>query len=1046
MTEVREWSFPASYAQERVWFANQRDVGSPVHNVSSPWTFPTGLTREQVTAVFAEVVARHEALRSCLRLQDGVLLQVVRAVEPIELPVDDLRELPDDERVRRTAEIAAELSRTAIPLDRPPLWRARLVRLGDTAWRLLLVLHHAVFDAHSVAVFRDEMDALSRAAVSGTAAVLPELPIQYADYAAWQREQLAGAGLKTQLAFWRDRLADAPPVLDLPLDRPRPAELGFGGDEVHFTLPDGLLDRVSALGRGASATPFMVLLTAFSALLSQLSGSPDVVVGVSTTGRDLPELAPLIGMFVNPIALRCDLDGDPTFTELLGRVRDALMDAMEHGQTPFQLVVEAVAPQRDPAVQPIFQAAINYVPDTGFDPVPLGTTKDDLAFDLASGTSRLLYRTALFDRSTAEAIVDRYVRLLQAAVADPGLRVSALPLLTDVERALVVGEWNDTTRRIAERTVPALVEEQVGRTPEATALICDGATMTYAELDARANPLARTLIARGVGPESLVALALPRSPELVVAVLAVLKSGAAYLPIDTSYPAERIAWLLDDAAPALVLATAATAALVPGEVPVLAVAADVDAPLTDADRVPVTDADRVAPLRPGHPAYVLYTSGSTGRPKGVVVEHRSVNAYLAWARHSYPGLAGTALLHSPISFDLSVTGLLGPLTAGGAIRLAAIDAPAARAGGRPTFLKATPSHLPLLDGELSPTADLVLGGEALAGEPLAAWRAAHPEVTVINEYGPTEATVGCVAARIEPGESLPPGPVAIGRPIWNVEVYLLDPALRPVPVGVAGELFVAGDQVARGYLRRPALTAERFLPCPFGAPGRRMYATGDRARWRADGTIEYLGRTDHQVKVRGHRIELGEIESALLARPDVHRAAVLVREDDQGEPYLVGYVVGPAERDVLAAELARTLPAHLVPAAFVRLDDLPLTANGKLDRDRLPAPEQVSQAYVAPRTDAEALVAEVFAEILQVEKVGARDDFFALGGNSLRGMRAMARIRSEVDLDVPMRALFSHPVVADLAVQIEQLIAAEVDDLSDAEVAALLSAEEGTTR
>ncbi|RZU76659.1 amino acid adenylation domain-containing protein [Micromonospora kangleipakensis] len=1045
MTEAREWTFPASYAQERVWFANQRDVGSPVYNVSSPWLFPAGLTREQAIAVFAEVVARHESLRSYLRLDDGVLLQVVCAVEPIELPVDDLRELPDDERAGRAAEIAEELARTAIPLDRPPLWRARLVRLGATEWRLLLVLHHAVFDAHSVAVFRGEMDALSQAAVSGTAAVLPELPIQYADYAAWQREQLTGVGLENQLAFWRDRLADAPPMINLPLDRPRPAELGFAGDEVHFTLPDGLLDRVSALGRGASATPFMVLLTAFSALLSRLSGSPDVVVGVSTTGRDLPELAPLIGMFVNPVALRCDLDGDPTFTEQLGRVRDALMDAMEHGQTPFQLVVQAVAPQRDPAVQPIFQVAINYVPDTGFDPVPLGTTKDDLAFDLATGTSRLLYRTALFDRSTAEAIVHRYVRLLQAAVADPALRVSELPVLTEAERALVVGEWNRTARQIAERTVPALIEEQVDRTPEATALVCDGATMTYAELDARANRLARRLIARGVGPESLVALAVPRSPELVVAVLAVLKSGAAYLPIDTGYPAERIAYLLDDAAPALVLATAATAALVPGEALVLRGDADIDASLTGDDRAPVTDADRVAPLRPGHPAYVIYTSGSTGRPKGVVVEHRSVNAYLAWARHSYPGLAGTALLHSPISFDLSVTGLLGPLTAGGAIRLAAIDAPAARAGGRPAFLKATPSHLPLLDGEVSPTADLVIGGEALASEPLAAWRAAHPGATVINEYGPTEATVGCVAARIEPGESLPPGPVVIGRPIWNVQVYLLDPALRPVPVGVAGELYVAGDQVARGYLRRPALTAERFLPCPFGAPGRRMYATGDRARWRADGTIEYLGRTDHQVKVRGHRIELGEIESTLLARPDVHRAVVLVREDDQGEPYLVGYVVGPAERDVLAADLARTLPAQLVPAAFVRLDDLPLTANGKLDRDRLPAPEQVRQAYVAPRTDAEALVAEVFAEILQVEKVGARDDFFALGGNSLRGMRAMARIRSEVDLDVPMRSLFSHPVVADLAAQIEQLIAAEVDDLSDDEVAALLSAEEGTT-
>ena len=1034
----QEWTFPASFAQERVWMANQLDAGSPVFNVSIPWLFPAGVDADTATDVVNRVVARHEALRTHLREDDGALVQVVRAHEPVPLPTADLRHLPESERLAAFEEIRAELARTPIPLDTPPLWRARLVRIGDS-WALVFVVHHAVFDSHSAVLFHAELAAFCAAAQAGAETAVPELPIQYADFAVWQRDQLAGSELDRQLAFWTGHLAGAPPVTTLPLDRPRPAQLGFAGDEVRFDLPDGLLDRVGRLAAGAAATPYMVLLAGFAALLSRISGDTDVVVGVSTAGRDTPELAPLIGMFVNPVALRCDVSGDPSFAALLGRVRDGLVDAMEHGQTPFQKIVEAVDPQRDPSVQPIFQTALNYIPDSGLDPVELGTTKDDLAFDITAKECRLVYRTALFDRATAETVVRRYVALLAAAVADPDRTVAALPLLTDAERDLVLGAWNDTAHEVPAATVVDEVQRQAAAAPDATALVCDGVPLTYAELNTAANRLARLLVSRGAGPETRVALALPRSCELVVAMLAVLKSGAAYVPVDTGYPAGRIAYLLEDAAPALVVATPDTAALVPGDALVLDGELGADQP--DGD---LTDADRRSPLRPEHPAYVLHTSGSTGRPKGVVVEHRAVTAYLAWARHTYPGLAGVALLHSPVSFDLTVTGLLGTLTAGGTVRLAAIDEPAARAGGRPAFLKVTPSHLPLLDGELSPTADLVIGGEALTGEQLAGWRAAHPDVAVVNEYGPTEATVGCVAARIAPGEPVPPGPVPIGTPTWNTRALLLDAALQPVPPGVVGELYVTGAQLARGYHRRPGLTAERFLPCPYGPPGARMYATGDLARWRPDGSLDYLGRRDDQVKVRGMRIELGEVEAALLAHPDVRAAAAAVRTDG-GEPTLVGYLVGPAHEDSVRAELARELPAHLVPAALVRLDALPLTPNGKLDRAALPAPAAAApaeDAYVAPRTEAESLVAEVYAEILQVEKVGALDDFFTLGGNSLRGMRAMARIRAEVDVDLPMRALFSSPVVADLAAQIEERIAAELDGLSDSEVAALLAAEE----
>ncbi|MGC5022574.1 non-ribosomal peptide synthetase [Micromonospora sp. DT47] len=1040
MSDVREWTFPASFAQERVWLANQLDAGSPVYNVSNPWPFPAGLDADAANEVFDQVVARHEALRTHLRVDDGTLVQVVRAHQPVRLPTEDLSGLPEQERSARFIALRTELARTPIPLDAPPLWRARLVRLDDI-WALVFVVHHAVFDSHSAVLFTSELAAFSRAALTGGPADVPELPIQYADFAVWQRGQLTGAELDRQLAFWTGHLAGAPPVTGLPLDRPRPAQLGFAGDEVHFTLPDGLFDRIGRLAVDATATPYMVLLAAFTALLSRISGGGDVVVGVSTAGRDTPELTPLIGMFVNPVALRCDVAGDPTFGTLLDRVRDGLVDAMEHGQTPFQRIVDAIAPHRDPSVQPIFQTALNFIPDSGLDPVELGTTKDDLAFDITTTDGRLVYRTELFDRATAEAVLARYLRLLTAAVAAPDRRVSELPLLDDAERDLVLGAWVGGEAAGPPSTVVDEVQRQATATPDATALVYDGVTLTYAELNAAANRLARVLVARGAGPETRVALALPRSPELVVAIVAVLKCGAAYVPVDTAYPTGRIAYLLEDAEPALVLALPETAALVPAGALVLD--GEVGADRADAD---LTDADRTAPLRPEHPAYVLHTSGSTGRPKGVVVEHRAVTAYLAWARDTYPGLAGTALLHSPVSFDLTVTGLLGPLTAGGTVRLAAIDSPAARVGGPPTFLKVTPSHLPLLNADLSPTTDLVIGGEALSGEQLESWRATHPDVAIINEYGPTEATVGCVAARIAPGEPVAAGPVPIGRPAAGTRAYLLDAAFQPVPRGVVGELYVAGAQLARGYLRRPGLTAERFLPCPYGPPGQRMYRTGDLARWRADGTLDYLGRRDDQVKVRGMRIELGEIEAAMLAHPEVREAAVAVRADS-GEPALIGYLVGAADPAAFTAALARELPAHLVPAAFVRLDALPLTPNGKLDRAALPAPPDTvaTDGYVPPRTDAETLVAEVYADILRVDKVGALDDFFALGGNSLRGMRAMARIRAEVDVELPMRALFGNPVVADLAAQIEGLIAAELDGLSDTEVAALLAADEGTS-
>ncbi|MFJ2031591.1 amino acid adenylation domain-containing protein [Streptosporangium sp. NPDC087985] len=1037
---AREWEAPASFGQERIWLADQMDPGSPVFSLPCSFVVTHPIEAEDLVAALKAVTDQHEALRTSFRIVDGVLRQVVHAEVDLDVRVHDLRTLPADERLAQALEHAATAAGSTIPTDRAPLWRATAVRIEDARWAVHFVVHHAVFDATSAVIFSREMAELCAALSAGQPADLPELPIQYADYAAWQRDQLTGKALAEQTDYWRSKLAGLPAVHTLPTDRPRPARLGYAGDEVRFTIPEGVWEQVTAVGRRSAATPFMVFLTAYVALLSRLSRDDDTAVGVTVSGRELPEVAGLIGMFVNQLVVRADTSGDPTFAELLGRVRTTLLDAMEHGQVPFQAVVEAIAPQRDPGVQPLYQIGFNYIPDSGIEPIPYTTSKDDLAFDLTTGISRLLYRTDLFDRDTAETFVARYLRVLTAGAADPETRIGDLPLMDEAERAslLETGAQEPPREQV---TACHLVEAQVARTPEATAVIVGDRRLTYAELDEAAERVADRLRRSGAGPESLVAVYAGPCLELLPALLGVWKAGAGYVPVDPGYPADRVAYMLTDSATTVVLTQRHLAGAVPAtRATVLAV----DDPGEWAG-APDGGASRAA--GPGNVAYVIYTSGSTGTPKGVVVEHGSVAAYLTWAGTAYPGLAGQALLHSPISFDLTVTGLFGPLTVGGAVRLAALD-DEVTAGDRPTFLKATPSHLVLLAAlpdQAAPSADLVLGGEALPADWTAAWRERHPGVTVVNEYGPTEATVGCVAARVAPGETLPvdqSGSVGIGHPVPGTAAYVLDDGLRPVPTGVVGELYVSGPQVTRGYLNRPGATAAAYLPCPYGPPGRRMYRTGDLARRRADGSLEFAGRADDQIKLHGHRIEPGEIETALRAQPGVRDAAVSVREDIADGRRLVAYLVGEADLTAVNDALTATLPAHMIPSDYVTLDALPLTANGKLDHAALPASTPTrKRGYVAPRTAAEELVAEVFAELLKVEKIGADDDFFELGGNSLLAIRAIARIRGQIEVDIPVRELFSYTTVADLAAEIERRLTEDLDQLSDEDVERLLTAE-----
>ncbi|MGW4062900.1 non-ribosomal peptide synthetase [Amycolatopsis sp. NPDC004747] len=991
MTETKEWTFPASFGQERIWLSNQLDPASPVYNLPCQVRQDLPLTEAQWRAALGVVVGRHEALRTAFRMDGADLLQVVHKDVPIDFERHDLREHPD--REARAVELSEAIARRPIPLDTAPPWRAQLCRLGDSDWLLTFVVHHTVFDAGSAVVLAAELDEACNAAAEGRLPKLPELAIQYPDYSAWQRAQLPA--VRPQLDYWRERLAGLPPVHSLPTDRPRPAEFGFGGDQVDFALPDGLLDRVGEVGRELSASPFMVLLAAYTALLSRLSGSADVVVGVPVAGRDLPELAPLIGMFVNQLAIRVDCDGDLPFAELVGRVRTAVLDAIEHGRVPFQLVADEVRPERDGSVQAVYQLGFNFIPDSGIEPVRYATAKDDVAIDLTATGGRLLYRTDLFDRATAESMVDRFLRVLTAAAADPAVAVADLPLLSDAERGQVLDEWSGSSAEDAPLVV-ARFEDQVRATPDAVAVDLGGVRLTYAELNARANRVAHRLGGGGVA-----GICAPNSADLVVGVLGALKSGTAYVPLDPANPPQRQALILADAGARVVLTA--------GDVDLDGDTLALDAPAVWAD----SPEENLAQPGPDDIAYVIYTSGSTGRPKGVQVGHRALATYLAWAREAYPSLAGRALLHTSASFDLTVTTLLGPLTAGGSI----VDS------GRPDFVKATPTHLAVLPEESYPTGDLVVGGEALIGEAVRPFTG----IAVTNEYGPTEATVGCVAHRLDGPVA---GPVRIGRPIPGTRAYVLDDRLRPVPPGVAGQLHLAGDQLAHGYLGLPELTAQRFPDGPFG----RMYATGDLARWRRDGTLEYLGRTDDQVKLRGFRIEPGEVEAALKELPEIRDAAVAVREGT-----LVGYVVGTA--DGAADALRATLPEYLVPTVFVTLDALPVAASGKLDRAALPDPrlDGGPAEYVAPGTAAEELVAEVLGELLGVEKLGVHDDFFAHGGNSLLAIRAMVRIRKQVGVDLPVRGLFSFTTVAELAAEVERRLEADLDQLSDEEVQAQLA-------
>ncbi|MGW6545598.1 amino acid adenylation domain-containing protein [Streptomyces massasporeus] len=1038
----RPEAVPLSFAQRRLWFLNRMEGPSATYNIPLAVRLHGPVDRAALDAALADVVERHETLRTVFPATDGEPRQQILPVGRAHAAFTFTTAAPDALAPLLAAEAARGFDLTAdVPL------RATLFSTGAEEHVLLLVVHHIATDGWSMAPLARDFAAAYAARRQGAAPAFEPLPVQYADYALWQRrvlgdEQDERSVAARQIAHWTRALAGLPDQLELPLDRPRPAVLGHHGDGVRFTLDARLHARLARLAHDTRASMFMVLQAGFAAVLTAEGAGTDIPVGTPVAGRTDDALDDLVGFFVNTLVLRTDTSGTPTFRELVTRVRETDLAAYAHQDLPFERLVEVLNPARSLARHPLFQVLLSVHNNAEAEFRLDGTTTSPYAaesavakFDLAlhlgerfdsGGTPAgvdgvLQYHTELFDRSTAERLAERLNTLLTAATDRPDAPVGTLDVLTPDERTRLLAAGDGGTREVPPVPLPALFEAQVRRTPHATALVTAAQTLSYEALNARANRLARLLVTHGAAPERVVAIALPRSADLVVALLAVLKSGASYLPLDPDHPAERTRFVLADAEPVLMLSETAVARALPaGPPPLLLDAPETVRALAGQDGADLTDADRAAPLRPAHPAYVIYTSGSTGRPKGVVVEHRSVTDYLSWTAAEYPSAAGAALLHSPVTFDLTVTALYTPLVTGGRVHLAALD-DAPDTGTGITFLKATPSHLPFLAAlpdELAPSGELLVGGEALTGEALAAFRTRRPGTAVVNVYGPTEATVNCTQYRVEPGQELPGGAVPIGRPFANTRAHVLDAWLRPVPAGVRGELYIAGASLARGYLDRAALTAERFVADPFGPAGARMYRTGDLAYRDGAGELVYAGRADGQVKLRGFRIETGEIESVLARHPGVTRAAVVLREDTPGDQRLVAYVTGDAVpgTDELRSLVAGSVPEYMVPAAFVALDALPLTHNGKLDARALPAPGfTAAAAYRAPRTEREELLCRLFAEVLGADRVGIDDDFFDLGGHSLLIMRLAGRILEALGTGITVRTLFEAPTVARLA-------------------------------
>jgi amino acid adenylation domain-containing protein len=1060
-----------SYAQELLWLLSQVFDDGIAYNAPGAFQLQGALDLDVLAKAMTGLIERHEVLRTTYQVIDGRPQQVVGPVEPVEITVIDLTHLPADAQQAESQRLLRMESRHRFDLENGPMMRPVLMRLGADEQVLMLNMHHIATDGYSRSAIYRDLTVLYESFLKGLPSPLTPLRIQYADYAVWHRRWLDSGVSDTQLAYWKTKLARAPSRLDLPTDFSRPPVRSWVGDHMSKILDIPAREGLRAAAREHDATLFVALLATFATLLGRYAGQEDVVIGTPFAGRNRTELETMVGYFINPLALRVDLSGDPTFSELLGRARATVLEAFAHADVPYENVVRVTNPQRDMSQTPVFQAMMvlhNPAWQTErpkFEPEGIrcaeishekGWAKFDVLLGMSERTTGLNttweYSTELFKPATVKRMMEHFHTLAESAAASPDRPISRLSMVSESERAKVTVAWN--ARRgepLPEReSIKDLFEEQVERTPEATAVVFGDDRLTFAELNARANRVASLLRGRGVGPGTLVGVMMEKSIDLLPAVLGVVKSGGAYIPLDPMYPSSRLEFMVADAKPSVMLTQAKHRDAVPAG---------------DAVTIVVDTPDALAGTDPANPprtaggddlAYVIYTSGSTGQPKGAMIANRSlVSAYYAYERaYRLRELTAHAQMAS-FSFDVFTGDMIRSLLAGAKLVLCPLEVvidPAAlyalmtREGiDMAEFVPATASLMFDWAHREARRLDfmrlVVVSSEAWRNEKYTFFKSlCGPDTRLVNSYGLTEATIDSTWFEPGPDTELVPGRfVPIGGPLENTRVYVLDANLEPQPIGIAGELCVGGVAVARGYLNRPELTAERFVPDPFDAtPGALLYRTGDRARWLPDGTIDFLGRTDRQIKIRGFRIEPGEIEAVLERHPSVQAAAITDRQDEAGQARLAAYIVlgepgGELPAGELRALVAEHLPAYMVPAAWVVLDILPLTPNGKVDLDALPEPDfdrtAVGDEFVAPETESEQRLAAIWSEVLDVERVGVNDNFFALGGHSLLAMKVMSRVRDELQVPMTLRSIFDSPTVGELAKIVDEQSQAKVAEV-----------------